>query len=66
MKRSITFYNSFEEQEEDNRKQLAKLTSSELMLALRKLINVNFRLDNIDRSSLPNKHTIKIIEFKKL
>lgn len=66
MKRTITFYNSFEEQEEDGRKQLAKLSSTELMLSLRKLINMNFRTTDFDINNLPQKHTIKIIEFQKI
>ena len=39
MKHSIKIYNSFEEQKEDEARQLAALSSNELMLALRKLID---------------------------
>jgi len=66
MKRTITFYNSFEEQEDDSRKQLAMLSSSELLLALRKIINMNFRLTGFDIDNLPKKHTIKIIQYQSL
>lgn len=66
MKRSIKFYNSFEEQEEDSRSQLAMLSSSELMIALRKLINMNFGMSGFNINNLPKKHTIKIIQYQSL
>lgn len=63
MKRAITFYNSFEEQEEANRKQMASLSTAELMLALRKVINIHYKLNNTDIYNLPIKHSIKIVKY---
>lgn len=63
MKRSLNIYNSFEEQAEANRKEIAMLSSSELMTALRKIININFKLNNVDIYNLQKKHSIKIIKY---
>lgn len=64
MKHTIKIYNSFEEQKEDEARQLAALSSNELMLALRKLINFSFGLSGFDINNLPKKHTIKISEHQ--
>jgi hypothetical protein len=57
----IKIFNSFEEQAEYELEQMAKLSSTEILLHLRKLINLAYGMHGFNLDNLPKKHSIKII-----
>ncbi len=61
---TLKVYNSHEEQEEEQRKYSASLSPEERLMHLRKLINLNYGIDENDETKLPKKRTIKIIEYR--
>lgn len=60
-KKSIVIFKSFEEQEDYNRAQMAKLTPLERMQHLRKMINLAYGMYGYDPNNLPTKHKITIL-----
>lgn len=60
-KKSVVIFKSFEEQEEYNRAQMAKLTPLERLQHLRKMINVAYGMFGYDPDNLPTKHKITIL-----
>lgn len=62
--REIHVFNSFKEQEDYELKQMAMLSSIEILQQLRKFINIAYGMHGYDPNKLPKKHTIKIIENK--
>ena len=61
-KKSILIFKSFEEQEDYNRLQMAKLTHLERLQHLRKMINVAYGMYGYDPNNLPTKHKITILD----
>lgn len=57
----IQIFTSFEEQNEFNLKQMAKLSSEEILVQLRQLINLAYGMHGYNPDKLPKKHTIRII-----
>lgn len=60
-KKSILIFKSFEEQEDYNRAQMAKLTPLERLQNLRKMINLAYGMYGFDPNNLPTKHKITIL-----
>ena len=63
-KKSLRFYNSFEEQEHDELTHLASLSSIEVLRDMRRFINTAYGMHGFDPNNLPKKHSIKIISYK--
>lgn len=59
-KQIITF-NSFEEQAAFELKQLTKLSGIDILIQLRKFINIAYAMHGYNPDKLPKKHSIKII-----
>ena len=57
---SLLFFNSFEEQEEYEIQQMAKLKPIQILGQLRKLINMAYGMHGYNPDKLPNTHSIKI------
>jgi hypothetical protein len=60
-KKSIVIFKSFEEQEEYNRVQMAKLSPLERLQQLRKMINVAYGMYGYNPDNLPTKHKLTIL-----
>lgn len=60
-KTRVVIFKSFEEQEEYNRIQMAKLTPLERLQQLRKMINVAYGMYGYNPDNLPTKHKITIL-----
>jgi hypothetical protein len=60
-KRSVKIFNSFEEQENYNRMQMAALTPFERLQQLRKMINVAYGMYGFDPDNLPKKHKLTFL-----
>ena len=58
-KRTLTFFNSFDEMENQLRKDALTLTPIERLQQLRQLINVAYGMHGFDPNNLPKKHCIK-------
>jgi hypothetical protein len=56
----IKIFNSFEEQEAYELKEMAKLSAIEILAQLRKLINIAYGMHGYNPNKLPTKHAIKI------
>jgi hypothetical protein len=63
-KKSLRFYNSFEEQEMDELMHLASLSPIEVLTDMRRFINTAYGMHGFDPNNLPKKHSIKIISYK--
>ena len=63
-KKSLRFYNSFEEQEQDELLHLASLSPIEVLRDMRRFINTAYGMHGFDPNNLPKKHSIKIISYK--
>ena len=59
--KQIQIFTSFEEQDEFNLKQIAELSSEEILVQLRQLINLAYDMHGYNPDALPKTHTIKII-----
>ena len=57
----VKIFKSSKEQEEFEIKQMASLSSLEILQQLRKFINVAYGMHGYDPNNLPSKHTIKIL-----
>ncbi len=55
-------FNSFEEQAEWELKEMAKLSSIQILQQLRKFINIAYGMNGYDPDKLPKKHSIIIIQ----
>jgi hypothetical protein len=60
--REIKFFGSFEEQEEYELKQMALLSSQEILEQMRKSINIAYGMHGYDPENLPKVHTVRIIK----
>jgi hypothetical protein len=60
--RKIHIFNSFEEQAEYELKQMAALSSEQILQQLRKFINIAYGMHGYDPDKLPQKHIIKIVK----
>lgn len=60
-KSNIKIFHSFEEQEEHELQQMAKLSPEEVLIHLRKLINLAYGMHGYNPNNLPKKHFIRII-----
>ena len=60
--RLFKIFNSFEEQQEDEIKEMAKLTGEEILKQMRQMINVAYGMHGYDPLNLPKKHDIVIIQ----
>jgi hypothetical protein len=58
----IIFFHSFKEQEEYELKQMAALSSIQILEQLRKFINVAYVMHGYNPDNLPLAHSIRIIE----
>lgn len=58
----IHIFNSFEEQADFELKEMAALSSEEVLQDLRKFINIAYGMHGYDPDKLPKKHTIQIIQ----
>lgn len=61
--RTINIFHSFEEQEMYDAKQMASLSSTEILLQLRQLINLAYGMHGYDPNKLPKQHSIKNIKY---
>lgn len=61
-KRTIRVFNSFEEQHQYELEQMAQLTPLELLLQLRKQINIAYGMHGFNPDKLPTQHTIKTVK----
>jgi hypothetical protein len=61
-KRPFKIYSSFEEQNENELEEMARLKPEELLLQLRKFINIAYGMHGYNPNDLPKKHSIKIIK----
>jgi len=59
---NFRIFNSFEEQEEYELKQMASLSSKEVLQQLRMLINTAYGMHGYDPNNLPKVHSIRIIK----
>lgn len=57
----IKIFHSHEAQEEYEIKEMAKLSSIEILIAMRKSINIAYGMHGYDPNNLPVKHTVKIV-----
>lgn len=57
-KRTLKFFNSFQEQNDYERNQMAQLTKTELMQNLRRYINIAYGMHGYDPGNLPKKHKL--------
>lgn len=64
-KRNLRIFSSFEEQQKYELIEMAKLKPEEILLQLRKFINIAFGMEGYDSQKLPKKHSIKIISGSK-
>ena len=55
-------FKSLEEQEEFKLKEMAQLSPTEILMQLRKLINIAYGMHGYDPANLPKKHSIRIIQ----
>ena len=62
-KRSIRFYNSFEEQAEEELIYMVSLSPIERLMEMRKFINIAYGMHGYNPENLPKKHSIKIISY---
>ncbi len=62
-KRDLVFFNSFEEMNQHDREEMAKLSPLECLQQLRQLINLAYGLHGYDPDNLPKKHSIEIIPY---
>jgi hypothetical protein len=63
-KRNIRFYNSFEEQAEEEYIYMASLSPIERLKEMRRFINIAYGMHGYDPENLPKKHTIKFISYE--
>ncbi|HVA97297.1 MAG TPA: hypothetical protein VNG53_00260 [Bacteroidia bacterium] len=59
--KKITFFNSFEEQAAYELKQMAALSSIQILQQLRKFINIAYGLHGYNPNKLPKKHSVRIV-----
>ena len=59
--RPMRIFKSFEEQEAYELKQMAALSSEQILQQLRKFINIAYAMHGYDPNNLPKKHFIKIV-----
>ncbi|MDQ3110136.1 MAG: hypothetical protein M3R17_09590 [Bacteroidota bacterium] len=60
--RNIIFFNSFEEQEEYELKQMASYSSLQILEQLRQSINIAYGMHGYNPEKLPQIHNVRIIE----
>ena len=60
--RPFKIFNSFEEQQEYELNEMAKLTGEEILKQMRQMINVAYGMHGYDPKNLPKKHDIVIIQ----
>jgi hypothetical protein len=60
--RSFTFFNSFEEQEEYELKQMSLLSPVEILQQLRRFVNTAYGMHGYDPEKLPQIHTVRIVK----
>jgi len=56
---NLVFFNSFEEQEEYELREMALLSPLEILQQMRKFINLAYGMHGYDPKNLPKKHFIK-------
>jgi hypothetical protein len=61
--KTLRFYSSFEEQAQDELKEMAKLTPLQVLKHLRKFINLTYGMHGYDPKKLPKKHTLHITGY---
>ena len=61
--KTFKIFNSFEEQELHELKEMASLTSHEILLHMRKVINLAYGMHGYDAKNLPKHHTISNIKY---
>lgn len=61
--KSLTIFNSFEEQAEYELKEMASFSSLEILQHLRKCINLAYGMHGYNPDKLPNKHHISNIRY---
>lgn len=61
--RTITVFNSFEEQEFHELTEMASLNSTEILQQLRRLINLAYGMHGYNPNNLPKQHTITNIKY---
>ena len=61
--RTITVFNSFEEQELHELTEMASLNSTEILQQLRRLINLAYGMHGYNPNNLPKQHTITNIKY---
>jgi hypothetical protein len=61
-KRGIRIFSSFEELDNYELQEMAKLSSEQILQDLRKFINIAYGMHGYDPDKLPQKHTVKIIQ----
>lgn len=59
---SLKIFNSFQEQEAYELEQMASLSGVEILVHLRRFINLAFGMHGYNPDKLPKKHSIKIIK----
>ncbi|CAN5431423.1 hypothetical protein BH09BAC5_BH09BAC5_10690 [soil metagenome] len=58
----VIFFNSFAEQEAYELEQMALLSPHQILLQLRKFINIAYGMHGFNPDKLPQKHTVRIID----
>lgn len=61
--RSFQIFHSFQEQEAYQLSEMAKLKPEEILMQLRKFINIAYGMHGYDPDKLPAKHSIRIIKY---
>jgi hypothetical protein len=59
--RPIQIFNSFEEQQAYEFKEMSKLSGEEILYQMRRMINIAYGMHGYDPAELPKKHDIVII-----
>ena len=63
--RPLKIFNSFEEQQEYELDEMAKLTGEDILRQMRQMINVAYGMHGYDPTNLPEKHDIIFIQTDK-
>jgi hypothetical protein len=62
--KKLAIYHSFEEQEAEQLLAMSRLTSVEILLQLRQMINLAYGMHGYDPDNLPSKHSIRIAGYQ--
>jgi hypothetical protein len=59
----LVFFNSFEEMNEYDRVEMAKLSPEETLQQMRRFINIAYGMHGFDPNKLPQNHTIEVVPY---